>query len=66
MLTEWPVTYPKADESFRAMIRPLATAWQRFVSGLSMPQGRSFSVPPLSDAWLRMHEAEYAKRGDER
>jgi hypothetical protein len=66
MLVEWPVLHLKSDESLRASTQALALVWQVLVSRLSAGRPRSFSVPPVSDAWLLMHEAESDKRGHER
>lgn len=58
----WPMLLPLGDE-FRLLVRTVATGRGSMMRWSSRLLGRDIRVSPMSDTWLRMHEADDNKRG---
>jgi hypothetical protein len=63
MIRDWPMAVPIGDE-ITILARKVSSSRDAIVRwSLRLVRG-TIQVPPMSDAWLQTHEAEYAKRGD--
>lgn len=60
----WPIPLPLGNE-FRLLVRKVATGRGSVVRWSSRLLGRDIRVSPMSDTWLRVHEAEHDKHGAE-
>ncbi|HEY5619098.1 MAG TPA: hypothetical protein VIK60_14240 [Vicinamibacterales bacterium] len=56
----WPVLLPLGGE-LRFLVRKVTTGRGSVVRWSSRLLGRGIHVSPMSDTWLRMHEAEHSK-----
>jgi hypothetical protein len=60
----WPVLVPTGGQ-WRFFVRTVATGRDSVVRWSSRLLGRGIRVSPMSNTWLRTHEAEYSKHGPE-
>lgn len=58
----WPMLLPLGDE-LRLLVRKAATGRGSILRWSSRLLGRGIHLSPMSDTWLRSHEADHNKRG---
>ena len=62
----WPISNPLGSELALALVRTLATTVRDSIRRWSSQLlGTGTHVSPMSNTWLRMHEAEYDKHRGE-
>ena len=59
---DWPMPTPLAED-IASLARKVSNGGDSIIRWSSRLVRRKIQVPPMSDAWLQMHEADHVKHG---